>query len=68
MSARGKYLLSHRKGKGTRPFDSEGRKTFTDSFKDSKKTIPGPGSYDLTSEFGVYGQYNDEKMKATIRW
>lgn len=66
MSARGKYVLSHRKGRGTRPFDSEVRKTFTDSFKDSKKMVPGPGNYDLASEFGVYGQYDDVKMKATI--
>lgn len=66
MSTRGKYVLSQRKGRGSRPFDTEVRKTFTDSFKDSKKVNPGPGSYDKPSDFGIYGQLNDAKMKATI--
>ena len=28
--------------------------------------IPGPGSYDRPSDFGLYGKYGDDKMKATI--
>ena len=66
LSDRGKYILSHRKGKGTRPFNREGRKTFTDIYKNNKICYPGPGTYDKPSDFGVYGQYRDEKMKATI--
>ena len=68
MSDRGRYVLSQRKGRGTRPFDHEVRKTFTDTFKDAKKVNPGPGSYDRPSDFGVYGQYDDQRMKATIGW
>ena len=55
MSEKGKYVLSQRRGRGTRPFDHEGRETFTDSFRKGKKGIPGPGTYEKPSDFGVYG-------------
>ena len=61
MSKSGKYVLSHRRGSGTRTFDKEKRKVF-----EGKKNVPGPGQHDLPSEFGVYGQFQDQKMKATI--
>lgn len=28
--------------------------------------IPGPGTYDRPSDFGLYGKYGDDKMKATL--
>ena len=69
MSEKGKYVLSQRRGRGTRPFDHEGRETFTDSFRKGKKGIPGPGTYEKPSDFGVYGDSKFLKnMKATIGW
>jgi hypothetical protein len=55
FSDRGKYILSKRKGVGTRPFDRE--RKFTISYWKTDVN-PGPGSYSKPSDFGVYGDLN----------
>jgi hypothetical protein len=52
FSDRGKFILSQRRGKGTRPFDNE--KKFTVAYWKHNEN-PGPGAYEKPSEFGVYG-------------
>ncbi len=52
---KGKYTLSHRRGKGTRPFDKE--RKFTVSYW-KYNDAPGPGSYEKPSDFGKYGDSN----------
>ena len=55
LSKDSKYLLSNRKGFGTRPFDHE--KKFTYQYWKYDEN-PEPGRYDRPSDFGVYGDYN----------
>ena len=50
----GKYCLSQRRGKGTRPFDRQQK--FTIGYWRTKDT-PGPGTYEKPSDFGCYGDY-----------
>jgi hypothetical protein len=50
-----KYLLSSRRGSGTRPFDHE-RKFTINYWKYDKN--PEPGRYEKPSDFGVYGDYS----------
>jgi hypothetical protein len=57
---RGKFVLSQRRGKGTRPFDQE--KKFTIGYWKCN-TNPGPADYDKPTEFGVYG---DSKYYKTL--
>lgn len=64
LTGNGKYVLSKRKGSGTRKFDIEGRKTFTDKFREDSTKVPGPGNYEKPSDFGVYG---DSKYYKTLR-
>lgn len=52
LNSTSRYLLSQRKGQGTRPFDLEKRFT-VDHWKPTEN--PGPGQYEKPSEFGVYG-------------
>lgn len=40
-----KYVLSQRRGNGTRAFDHEARSTFTDRQQSRQKKQPGPGYY-----------------------
>jgi len=54
MNAKGKYILSQRRGKGTRPFNKELK--FTVSYWKTKDT-PGPDAYDKPTDFGLYGDY-----------
>ena len=63
LNSKGKYVLSHRRGKGTRPFDKEMK--FTVSYWKPKDN-PGPGAYQKPSDFGLYGdhQYN-KALRAT---
>lgn len=53
-----RYVLSHRRGEGTRPFDQE--RKFTNKYWQHWKgnEVPGPGKYDRPSDFGVYGDVN----------
>ena len=44
VSPKGKYVLSTRTGRGTRPFGVTARSSFTDEFAKNKKN-PGPGDY-----------------------
>lgn len=37
LSQKGRYILSNRLGGGTRPFDTQARKTFTDMITQNKK-------------------------------
>lgn len=62
ISSGAKYVLSQRKGRGTRPFNKTSRSSFTDEFATNKKT-PGPGAYEAPTIFGVYG---DSKYYKTI--
>lgn len=65
VSEKGKYVLSQRVGRGTRPFDQSARETFAATAIKRKSTIPGPGAYQLPSEFGFYGdakQYKSSKV------
>lgn len=50
-----KYLLSNRKGQGSRPFDRERKFTYKYWKYDQN---PAPSSYDKPSDFGVYGDHN----------
>ena len=65
MSSKGKYVLSQRRGKGTRPFDKEMK--FTVSYWKTKDT-PGPGAYGKPTDFGVYGDYNYYKSLRITSW
>lgn len=56
-------MLSHHKGNGTRAFDHNARITFTDRVSNREKKVPGPGYYELSTEFGVYG---DSKYYKTL--
>lgn len=62
ISSSAKYVLSHHKSNGCRSFSKNARKHFTEEFSNNKKN-PGPGSYELPTEFGVYG---DAKFYKTI--
>ena len=55
--------MSHRRGNGTRAFDHTARTTFTDRVSNKEKKVPGPGYYELRTEFGVYG---DAKYYKTL--
>lgn len=59
-----KYVLSNHQGQGTRAFEKNARLTFTDDFKTKSKKVPGPGDYELPSQFGVYG---DNKYYKTMK-
>ena len=61
LSNKGKYVLSQRRGKGTRPFDME--KKFTVGYWKTNEN-PAPGKYEKPSDFGVYG---DSKYYKTIK-
>ena len=50
-----KYLLSNRKGQGTRPFDRERKFTYKYWKYDEN---PAPSTYSKPSDFGVYGDTN----------
>lgn len=58
-----RYVLSVHKGNGTRAFDHNARTTFTDRVTKREKAVPGPGYYELSTEFGVYG---DSKYYKTL--
>lgn len=55
FSKASRYVLSQRKGDGTRPFDQE--RKFTNRYWKhwQGNKVPGPGQYDKPSDFGVYG-------------
>ncbi len=55
-----KYILSNHKGNGTRAFNQTAR--FTRE-KWTNFENPGPGNYNQTSDFGVYG---DSKYYKTL--
>ena len=55
LNKESRYLVSRRKGQGTRPFDHE--KKFTNKYWKHDQN-PAPGSYNRPSDFGVYGDYN----------
>lgn len=50
-----RYVLSQRRGEGTRPFDQE--KKFTNIYWRhwQSNNVPGPAQYEKPSDFGVYG-------------
>ena len=56
-------MLSGHRGNGTRAFSQTARTTFTDEFRKTATKLPGPGSYDKPSDFGVYG---DSKYYKTM--
>jgi hypothetical protein len=45
LAGNAKYVLSQRKGNGTRAFSQTARTTFTDDFKKKEEKLPGPGYY-----------------------
>ena len=53
FSPGGKYVLSSHRSRGSRPFNRAVRKHLIDEEK--KKNVPGPGTYEKPSDFGVYG-------------
>lgn len=55
MHAGAKYTLSVHKGNGTRAFSKSQRMTFINDSKTKSKKTPGPGNYELPTEFGTYG-------------
>lgn len=61
MNDKGRFVLSQRRGKGTRPFDREMK--FTVGYWKTNEN-PGPTDYEKPSEFGVYG---DSKYYKTLR-
>ena len=50
-----RYILSNRRGRGSRPFDREHK--FTHNYWKHDEN-PAPGNYERPSDFGVYGDYN----------
>jgi hypothetical protein len=63
FSSESKYILSHRKGTGRRPFDCE--KRFTVGFWKSDSN-PAPVAYDKPSDFGVYGDLQYYKSLSLV--
>lgn len=63
-----RYVLSHRRGEGTRPFDQE--RKFTNKYWRHWKgnEVPGPGKYEKPSDFGVYGDVNYYKTLSFNGW
>lgn len=55
LNGNAKYMLSIHKGNGTRAFDHNSRTTFTDRISKKQKKVPGPGYYQLPTQFGIYG-------------
>lgn len=61
---KGKFVLSQRRGKGTRPFDRENK--FTYGYWKTNQN-PGPAEYQKPSEFGVYGDSRYYKNLKTTK-
>lgn len=57
------YVLSTHRGNGTRAFTHTARTTFTEDVRKREKKYPGPGYYEQSTEFGVYG---DSKYYKTL--
>ena len=55
LSKTSKYLLSNRRGQGTRPFDRERKFTYKYWQHDEN---PAPVAYEKPSDFGLYGDYD----------
>lgn len=63
LNKESKYVLSNRRGQGTRPFDRE--RKFTYKYWRYDKN-PAPGTYEKPSDFGIYGDYNYYKTLSII--
>jgi hypothetical protein len=63
LNKQSKYVLSSRRGQGTRPFDRE--KKFTNPYWRYDKN-PAPGNYDRPSDFGIYGDSNYYKTLSIL--
>lgn len=61
LNTKGKFILSQRRGKGTRPFDKEMK--FSHGYWKTNEN-PSPAEYGKPSEFGIYG---DSKYYKTLR-
>lgn len=64
LHAKGRYVLSQRKGNGIRTFENQARFTI-DFWKPN--TNPGPANYDKPSDFGVYGDAKYYKTLDTFK-
>lgn len=63
LNKESKYVLSNRRGHGTRPFDRE--RKFTNKYWRYDHN-PAPCTYDKPSDFGIYGDYNYYKTLSIL--
>lgn len=63
LAGHARYTLSNHRGNGTRAFPHTARTTFTEDVRNRERKVPGPGYYEASTEFGVYG---DNKYYKTL--